>query len=175
MADKKTSAMTAATALTGLELRGAQSGNDVKLVADGALGIMRRGFRVSKNADQAGVAAATTTLVTWQTEAFDIGSHFASNAWTPPAGLVLINASFSVIGTWSAGSVLAILLYKNGAQLQNLNWPAQLNNGGSCYLTAVDVADGDDVYDIRAYITAGGTVANAATTVFSGVWLGPVA
>ena len=57
------------------------------------------GFRANRNGtDQTGVASATTTLISFNNEAFDDGNCFdTTNArWTPPAGLVWLGAQLRV-------------------------------------------------------------------------------
>ncbi len=135
-------------------------------------------FLATKNgADQTGVADAVFTLVTFPTEIRDVGGHFASNGWTPPAGCVVLSASVFAEGTGLFTQVTAI--YKNGSILA----------GGTVYtgdpgfsakdVTIEDVANGSDVYTVYGYadVSSGtGTFMGslgAAFTFFSGVWVGP--
>jgi hypothetical protein len=57
-------------------------------------------FMAHKNGtDQVSVSSATNVAVTFGTEAWDVGSHFASNAWTPPTGKYRITVSIGWLTT----------------------------------------------------------------------------
>jgi hypothetical protein len=134
-------------------------------------------FSVHKNAvDQTGVADVTFTEITWPTEVYDIGGFFASNGWTPPAGKVNMSAAFLISGTFAASSLVAIAIYKDGASLGQANVYSG-TNVGSPFISRDDVANGSNVYTVRAYVdlTSGtGTISGAAvSTFFTGHWICP--
>lgn len=82
-------------------------------------------FRVTKSADQTGIADAAPAKVTWDTETFDPNSNFASSTYTVPVtGYYQIN--YRVIITSSANNIVSYQanLYKNGAiELLSIGYP----------------------------------------------------
>lgn len=134
-------------------------------------------FFVTKGGtDQTGVADSTYTLMTFGTEVYDIGGFFASDAWTPPAGKVLLLATHFITGTFPLGAACAIAIYKNGSFLRQSLWPASANIG-SAYIAVEDVANGTDAYTAYAYIDVTSSTAtifgDVAATWFCGHWISP--
>ncbi len=132
-------------------------------------------FSAHKNGtDQTGVADQTLTQVTFSTEVFDVGSHFASSAWTPPAGKVLMVFSVLMTGTITTGSRVICLIYKNGAQAFDVDDSSSNNVAGST-VVAIDNANGSDVYTAYIYVAvAAGTatiLGTSTVTYFSGTVL----
>ncbi len=80
-------------------------------VTAGAQGSALASFSVRKSADQT-ISSAAETLVTWNTEDTDVGSFFASNTWTPPAGKVIVVAS--VYLQLLSAEAYYIIICKNG-------------------------------------------------------------
>ncbi len=142
-----------------------------------SVGAGRSSFLVNKGGtDQTGVADSTYTQVTFNTEVFDTGSNFASNAWTPPAGKVLIGAAYFAQGSISVGSFTALSIYKNGVNLAQFNNSSGFNiMFGQALL--VDTANGTDAYTLYVYLdVASGTATISGISVntyFYGSWLGP--
>lgn len=135
-------------------------------------------FSVHKNGtDQTGIADVTFTQVTFGTEIYDVGSYFASNAWTPPAGKVTLNAALLASGTWSAGAQIAIAIYKNGANLKQANWYSAAANAGAAFIGCDDIANGTDAYTVQVYVdVSSGTATISGTsnnTYFCGHWISP--
>lgn len=136
------------------------------------------GFSAHKNGtDQTGIADSTFTLVTFGTEVYDVGGHFASNGWTPPAGIVNLTASIRLTGTFVAGATTAVAIYKNGVALSQHNHHSGVANAAIINITVMDLADGDDVYTVMTFcdVTSGTATldGSAVHTRFSGTWLGP--
>jgi len=134
-------------------------------------------FSVHKNGtDQTGVASATFTQVTFGTELYDVGNYFASNAWTPPAGKVHLNATVAFSGTIVAGANCQIVIIKNGATFLQCG-ANPFTNAGSATLHVDDIANGSDVYSVSMYITTSSGTAtitgNAGQTRFTGHWISP--
>jgi len=74
-------------------------------------------FQVFKSSDQNNIAADNSSVVvTWQTEAFDIGSNFASNTFTAPVtGKYLLTAKLRIDNADSASSYYILkLVCSNG-------------------------------------------------------------
>lgn len=136
-------------------------------------------FSANKNGtDQTGVADSTFTTVIFGTEAYDDGSNFASNTWTPPAGKVHIDAAMLVSGTFLAGGQISIGVVKNGSLLRVNSFGASTSIGGAGVTVSVDdKANGTDAYTIQVYAdTSAGTatvVGNTLNTYFNGHWISP--
>ncbi|MBR0855674.1 hypothetical protein [Bradyrhizobium liaoningense] len=154
-----------------------KAGTAGKLV-DAAVRANAPSFSVHKNGtDQTGIAASTFTGLTFGTEVYDVGNCFASNAWTPTAGKVSMLAALLASGTWSAGALIAVAIYKNGSPLKQANWYAAAANVGAAFIAVEDIANGTDVYDVRVYVvTSSGTASvsgTASNTYFQGHWICP--
>lgn len=135
-------------------------------------------FSVHKNGtDQTGIADNTNTALSWSTELFDIGGYFASDAWTPPAGVVTMSAAATVSGTWTAGSNIGIGFAKNGTLLKRADDRTGAANGGGVVAAITDVANGSDSYTAVIVVDVGSGTAtvsgNSALTWFTGHWIGP--
>lgn len=134
-------------------------------------------FKAVKNANQTGIADNVVTTISFQTEVYDVGGYFASNAWTPPAGVIMVNAALNVAATVAAGTFGNLAIAKNGVTAAlSLELFGPL---GNCFpdITYTDIANGTDAYTVTLQVdtTVGTTtVADAAaSTFFQGVWLGP--
>lgn len=137
----------------------------------------RPAFRVSKNGvDQTGISSATPTLITWSTEDFDIGSYFASNVWTPPAGRVFLHCNAQMSGTISADADVYVRIHKNGSLLK-VGTPISAVKANSNFSEAIviDNANGTDTYSAYALITTssgnGAVVGTINNTFFEGFML----
>lgn len=128
-------------------------------------------FLVTKSTDQTGITDATATTITWDTEAYDIGSYFASDTWTPPAGYVHISVGAIYGGTIAAGTLCLLDIYKNGAAYKR-GYIYAAANSASGSLSFDDHANGSDAYTAVCYIDVSsgtGTVSSATVgTYFSG-------
>jgi hypothetical protein len=143
----------------------------------GALGANTPSFSAHKNGiAQTGVADTTFTTITFGTEVYDIGGLFASNGWTPMAGKVHMDAAFFLTGTISAGAQVAIAICKNGATVKQASFAAG-SFGAAASIGCDDVANGTDVYTVRAFVdlTSGtGTIDGGSNnTFFCGHWISP--
>lgn len=114
-------------------------------------------FHARLAADQTGIAAATATKVTFDTEDFDVLAAFESNKWTPPAGMVQIGLRLAVSGLTVGGTCIA-MIYKNGA-LRRANRIAA-DAGGTAWIevTTLESANGTDYYEAFVFGASGGTV-----------------
>ena len=135
-------------------------------------------FAVNKGgSNQANIADSTFTIVEWSNELYDRDGRFDANAWTPPAGIVSMSSQCVVTGTWSAGAILALAIFKNGTVLIQGSFRAPSANVGTVFVSGSDLAGGSDVYDVRIFVdTSSGTSTisgNTATAYFCGFWLGP--
>lgn len=122
-------------------------------------------FSVHKNGtDQTGIADSTTTLVTWPTEIYDVGSFFAGNKWTPPAGKVHMSACVVSNGAIAGGNICATQIYKNGSLFKNSTNGAATNQA-AVVIAIDDDANGTDYYEVYGFVdlTSGtGTFAGAS-------------
>lgn len=128
--------------------------------------------------NQTGVASSTTTQVTWPTEVYDVGSHFASNVWTPPAGKVSLTFGFIADGTIAAGALGNIIITKNGSTtVFKVALSSALNNVHYGLIQVEDVATGSDVYGAAvSLVLSSGTASirgDITNTFFMGHWIGP--
>jgi len=122
-------------------------------------------FSVVKSSDQSGIVDSTFTQVAWQTEIYDIGNHFASNGWTPPAGKVHMDATLLVTGAFPTGNQIACSVIKNATTLaQNNNGASSAIGGNSVAISVNDIANGTDVYTIQVFAD----VSSGTASVLSG-------
>ena len=146
----------------GLSLLGAATAAAQEVI----LAAARPAFIAHKNgSDQTSVGAGAWTTITWGTEASDRGGYFATNAWTPPAGNILIGCTLQVTGTFSANTQILLRLTKGGALFQYAEpFYAIIANEHTMTLFAADVAGGTDAYGISVYTASASlTVAGGAT------------
>jgi len=113
-------------------------------------------FAAVKSAAQT-LPAAAYTLVTWETKRFDRGgfftdgsSRFSGNQWTPPRGLVRIEAQLRFTPVSNYGTY-GIAIYKNGTALKIALQSNAGTGGGDRSVSVMDMASGTDVYAVYAY------------------------
>lgn len=134
--------------------------------ATSATGAAIASFSVNKNAVNQAVASAAVTIVTWSTEASDVGAHFASNAWTPPAGAAFMNVLVA-FGSVTVGLDLAVNIYKDGVLLAQAVTTCENAIASSLALQYIDQASGSNAYDVRvASSDANYNVLGAVTNTF---------
>jgi hypothetical protein len=133
------------------------------------------GFSVHKNAtDQTGITDSAFTLVTWSTEIFDTGSNFASNTWTPPAGLINTSVTLTSSGGNQAnGALFIVSFFKNTVRFKD-QYANIIATGTPLSVTAtlVDQANGTDAYDVRVFIDTTGSTGTVAGIVTQTYWTG---
>lgn len=88
-------------------------------------------FSANKGTTNQAIVSQVETTVTFPTEAFDIGSKFASNTWTPLAGKCRVGGQISFTGT--ADTSVTIGIKKNGTLIRRT---------GGKLLTAVSLGTG---------------------------------
>lgn len=101
-------------------------------------------FSAHKNGTIQTISSTSETTVTFGTEVFDVGAKFASNAWTPPAGKVLIQARLTVSGTGS--DVITVRLKRAGASIAEIitsNATSETIN-----LVQIATADGSQAFTV---------------------------
>jgi len=121
-------------------------------------------FSAHKNGSTQSLSTGSFLPVSFGTERYDLRGDFASSAWTPPAGLIHMNASVSVNTQITNGIVISI--FKNGVEFARGDQPVSTNATG---VAAQDIASGTDVYDVRCFTgTATDINGGAALTYFQG-------
>ena len=132
-------------------------------------------FGVRPSSDQTGVAQNTLTKIVWGTEDWDVGSCFASDKFTVPAGKAGIY-HFDVqacIDDVDDTKEVELRLYKNGSGINTPQSDREWSSGNSslifvrhslCYNLAV--GDYIEVYIVHG--TSGDQVVNADRTYWSG-------
>lgn len=131
-------------------------------------------FSVHNNGVAQSIPNNAFTQLTFSTEVFDVGSKFATNAWTPPAGKpVLITGAVTLTG--AAGALIAVAAYKNGAEYKRgvMHLP-QTAGPVTCTVSVIDIPNGTDVYTLWAYQNTGvaqNTSGGANLTYFQGTTL----
>jgi hypothetical protein len=121
-------------------------------------GVNTPAFKAYKSTAQTGVANATVTKVTFQTELFDSDSNFASSTFTPTT-----SGKYSVIAkVASQGAVTTntwgCWLYKNGAVIAESNQYTESGLVNPEVSTIVDMNGTTDYLEVYLYQTTGGTV-----------------
>ena len=104
------------------------------------------GFRANKTANQA--VGAVVTKVTFQSEDYDQGGYYnpTNSRWTPPAGLIHIDAALYINIGLTGTNPLGLYIYKNGAFVKyswNKSWTAFQGH----QISLDDVASGTDYYE----------------------------
>lgn len=164
---------------TTLNLLAYSDGTNWRYISAGAGGLSQPpAFRAHKGGtDQTGLVDNTQTSVTFGTEVYDIGAFYASNTWTPPAGLVAVCCGMLVTGDMPVGNRVEVIIRKNGGNFAQVRSGAFVSNQASAEVYIEDRADGDDTYNVQALIdvaSSTGTIIGATdTTWFAGHWIGP--
>lgn len=89
---------------------------------------------------------------TYNTEVFDIGSYFASSAWTPPAGRTIqINGCVNM--AMEADKRLSVSIYKNGSPYKRGTTTTSTVAGQflSADVSCIDIPNGTDVYTLWVF------------------------
>lgn len=136
------------------EVRAMSAAN--KLITPASFGSRAR-FMAKRTTNQTGIADATPTKLTFDTEVFDRGACYdaATNyRWTPPAGDVALSLLATMSGTFSAGAVAYAAIYKNGSEVVRGGPVYGYSAGLTWSLVPVffDVANGTDYYEAFGYI-----------------------
>lgn len=105
-------------------------------------------FRANKGGSTQSISSTAATQVTFGTEVFDVGSYFASNAWTPPAGTVLLTANITVLNV--AADTIEVNIYKNGGSLaRNMGYVTSSGSGTvTLTVSTIDQSSGSDIYTV---------------------------
>lgn len=126
-------------------------------------------FAVHRNGSNFNLANNTVTTIDFTTEEFDTNNSYdtGTNRFTPPAGKYHLMGAMNNSASGSPdGTVILVMIYKNGAQYRSgcyANVSALANSGGSVVSCLVD-ANGTDYFELRGVQVNAG----ASTVSFSG-------
>jgi hypothetical protein len=136
----------------------------ISTIAGGGTAI---GFHAYKTAAQA-VTASTSTKVIFEIELYDNGGLYDTSLhrWTPPAGLVHIDAVISASGM-TAGVGCIIELWKNGVVFKSASNVPSIGSDGT-QLSIDDNASGTSYYEIYVRLSGSPSVAGGQTCYWSG-------
>ena len=134
-------------------------------------------FSVNHSTTQT-LASGVYTQLVFNTEIYDVGGHFVSSAWTPPAGKVHLAGSWDADATtFNNFSVVAAAIFKNGVNRKSAFGVSLNTTFGSCHIACDDICNGTDVYTLRAFVSMSSGAATArsdpAQTWFTGHWISP--
>lgn len=112
-------------------------------------------FSVHNNGVAQNVPNNALTKLTFSTEVYDVGSRFASSAWTPPAGKLITMVGGVAFAT-VANTLTTIAIYKNGAEYKRGAQIAAPNvTTHAVQVTCQDIPNGTDVYELYAFQNTG--------------------
>jgi hypothetical protein len=124
----------------------------------------------ASNTSQSGISSGVTTQLTYSTVNYDVGGHFAANAWTPPSGVVWLNAYANAVGATTARPNATLSIYKNGSPVFKID-KGQADGYAGTYVFGLDICNGSDVYTVEGnFIVDTGTL-NVDYTYFWGIWI----
>lgn len=134
-------------------------------------GALKASFSANKNGtNQTGIASNSWTQLTFSTTGYDVGSYFATNAWTPPAGKVHLDAHYYATGTITAGALCAIAIFRDGVLFAQNSF-SEITNSCGGNISIDTLASGSNVYTVWVYLNVSGTATVDGTstqTSFSG-------
>jgi hypothetical protein len=108
--------------------------------------------------DQTGIATATDTKITFNTEEWDVGGYFNNSTWTPPAGKYRISAALFWQSGITANTGVQTKLYKNGASHRLCVTPNGGATNGSSVISVIVEANGSDTFEIYGRGTTASTL-----------------
>lgn len=132
-------------------------------------------FLATKSSEQTGVTPFTFVQVTFQTEVFDNGGFFASNAWTPPAGYVRLYGGLFMEGAFNNAEPCVLAIYKSCDTLQwsGYGLDGSFNVAGPLNIVVDDISSGTAPYTMRGYYNgSSASFSSSASTWFGGYWVG---
>ncbi|WP_347311357.1 family 43 glycosylhydrolase [Defluviimonas sp. SAOS-178_SWC] len=128
-------------------------------------------FRANKNGTAQNVTVDTETLVTFDTEDRDIGSHYdtGTSRWTPPAGRYRVRSQMIFSNAVASNNNL-LILKKNGTAIAQAT---AYTTSGNMFLAVDEIveADGDDYFEVFVDFNGSGTktiTGAAINTYFEG-------
>jgi hypothetical protein len=147
-----------------------------KVLGNGAVTMPNQpAFQVKKNAAQNDFTENVTTVVTWETEVFDVGANFASNVFTAPVtGKYQLNAHLLIENVDTAPAYYQLVLITGNRNYFDTVDPGAASADYTYQSVNVNVLadmDAGDTATVTIYQEPSGTTQsdlNATTSVFSG-------
>ena len=134
-----------------------------------SFGGLRWWLRANKNGVDQIFTSGVAAKVTFGTEVYDRGSCYdtANSRWTPPAGIVHLDAHLWFGGGLTAGGTQNLYVYKNGTGIVDQAVVSSAADGMT--IGWDDVANGTDYYELWMQCAGnGGLAGNTLFTFFSG-------
>jgi hypothetical protein len=114
---------------------------------------VRASFFAHRNNSNQSVASASETQIVFTTEGYDVGSYFASNTWTPPAGTVALTFS---VGAGNLSDYIVIRIKKNSTVIAEQIAAIITAIGSQAYATVSVHAQSNGSDTFTAYVVSGG-------------------
>lgn len=119
------------------------------------------------------VTSATDTKVTFGTETWDVGSYFASSAWSPPAGKYRVSCAVTLDGTNAVDNEqITLQIWVGGALWRSSPFkragPTGAAGGGLCTLVDLDGSQAVEVYVNKGGAGNGQVAASGTQNWFCG-------
>jgi hypothetical protein len=134
-------------------------------------------FSAHNNSVAQSIPDAAFTKLTFSTEDFDTGAHFAADAWTPPAGKPVMLTGVYTSAVSVAAAQMTVAVYKNGAEFKRGTEIAAQGAGATgSSVTCIDIPNGTDSYELWAFQATGAaqnTNGAPSRTYFQGTTLTP--
>lgn len=137
-----------------------------------------RYFSAHNNGTAQSIPSATATALTLGTTVFNIGTGFASSAWTPSASRpVSICGTCSLTLTGSGAAYVSV--FKNGVEFKRgdqTNFTGLVAAGIGLGVSIIDVPNGTDVYTLAVFQSTGSAMnTNGASSLtwFTGTTITP--
>lgn len=125
-------------------------------------------FQATAGGSNQSVANFTNTLVAVPTETFDIGGHFASSRWTPPAGRYFLHGNVRFVAP-QLGKFIFLAIRKNGSIVLETEAFPPFTADHSFSISGNVEANGTDYFELWAFTEVNTTIdGNGARTWFSG-------
>lgn len=113
-------------------------------------------FSAHNNGTAQSIPNGAFTQMALSSTDYNIGSLFASNSWTPPAGRpVMLTGVVLLANAVGANGLIALSVFKNGAEYKRGTHSWTTSNGNSAMVTCNDIPNGTDVYDLRLFQATG--------------------
>lgn len=130
------------------------------LTVNGAIHQTPQSWSVNKNNSDQTISSGGWVDVTWSTEEYDNGGIFTSNQATPTiAGIVSMNVMITFTSPQNGERLLAAVA-KNGTRIMEIESDVGTgaNTAQAICFTLDDVSDGNDVYKVQVFRSAGTSV-----------------
>jgi hypothetical protein len=122
-------------------------------------------FSAHNNGTAQSIPNNAFTVLVFGTKTYDIGTKFVSNAWTPPAGKLVMLAGEVAIGL-IINTIASLSVFKNGVEFKRGDQVvASTTETPAMSVNCMDIPNGTDVYDLRVFQNTG-VAQNTASTSY---------